>query len=181
MHPRLEAVIEHADRARLDLLAALDTIPPGLQEARPSEDAWSAAEVLEHLCRVEKGVTRLTELKAAELRGMAAVPMEGPEMVPVNVERFRRLPDRSSRIMAPDRVQPTGEVSAVEARAALLEHRRSLLSQLRQADGLALSTVSHPHPVFGDLDLYEWVYTIGGHELRHAAQLREIAAHFANA
>ena len=181
MHPRLESVIEHADHARLELLAALDSIPRELQEARPTEEAWSAAEVIEHLCRVEKGVTRLTEVKVLELRALSPVPMEAPGMVPVNVERFRRMPDRTVRIDAPERVMPGGTISAVEARTTLLELRRALLASLRVADGLALSQVSHPHPVFGNLDLYEWVYVTGGHESRHAAQLREIAAHFASA
>lgn len=179
MHPRLEAVIEHADRARLDLLAALDSIPPALQEARPSEEAWSAAEILEHLCRVEKGVTRLVEVKMLELKAMPEVPMEAPGLVPVDAAKFANLPDRAIRIDAPERVVPGGEMSAAEARGALLELRRQLLATLRVADGLALSRVQHPHPLFGNLDLYEWVYFAGGHESRHAAQLREIAAHFA--
>jgi DinB superfamily len=181
MHPRLAAVIEHADRARRELLAALDAIPPSLQEARPSEDAWSAAEIMEHLCRVEKGVIRLMEMKSLELRAMPEVPMEGPDMVPIRMERFVQFLDRSLRIDAPERVQPTGEVSAADARAALLELRRALLATLRVADGLALSKVEHPHAVFGKLDLYEWIYFTGSHELRHAEQLRGVAAHFTTA
>ena len=61
----------------------------------------------------------------------------------------------------------------------LLEVRRGYLEQLRASEGLALSAANHPHPFLGTLDMYEWVYFIGSHELRHAAQLREIAAHFA--
>ena len=43
------------------------------------------------------------------------------------------------------------------------------------ACSLALSTASHPHPLLGMLDMYEWVWANGAHELRHAAQIREVA------
>ncbi len=89
--------------------------------------------------------------------------------------------DRANRIDAPERVVPLGEMSAEAARSALLETRAILLDQLHAGDGLAFSTVMHPHPIFGPLDLYEWVYFVAVHERRHTAQVREIAAHFSAA
>lgn len=55
-----------------------------------------------------------------------------------------------------------------------------LLDHLNTGDGLAFSGVLHPHPIFGMLDLYEWVHFIGAHDRRHAEQVRELAAHFAS-
>lgn len=181
MHPRLAAVIEHADASRAELLAAIDAIPVELREARPSEQSWSAAEVLEHLARVEKGVAKLVALKVGELQSTPEPPRETPEMVAITDARFGVLANRANRIEAPDRVVPEGEMSAESARAALMETRGILLDQLHAGDGLAYSTVIHPHPFLGSLDLYEWVYFIGAHERRHAEQVRELAAHFAAA
>jgi DinB superfamily len=178
MHPRLTAAIEHADHARLVLLSALDAIPVPLQEARPSEEAWSAAEVIEHLARVERGISKLHAMKVAELQAMPVIPREMVGAEPMNIEKFATVPDRGTRLDAPERTRPTGELSASEARTMLLEVRRAHLEQLRESDGLALSAVTHPHPYFGALDMYEWVYFIGSHELRHAEQLRDLAAHF---
>ncbi len=173
MHPRLAAVIDYADRARTELIATVDAVPAPLREARPSEDAWSVAEILEHLFLVERGVAKLVALKAGEMQTLAAPPHEAPEMVPVELTRF--MVDRTTRVSAPERVVPRGEMSAEEARAALLQTRGMLLDQLHTADGLALSGISHPHPLFGPLDLYEWIYMTGWHELRHAEQIREVA------
>jgi hypothetical protein len=50
--------------------------------------------------------------------------------------------------------------------------RRAILT----GDGLALGTLTHPHPIFGPLTLYQWIATTAGHEGRHTAQIREIAA-----
>lgn len=181
MHPRLAAVIEHADIARCELLAAIDEIPEPLREARPRETAWSAAEVLEHLVRVEKGVAKLVALKVGEMQTQEHPPHEGPEMVTVDLSRFTAITDRSIPIDAPERVVPDGEMSAAAARAALSATRGILLDQLHAGDGLAYSTIQHPHPLFGALNLYEWVFFIGAHERRHVGQIREIAAHFRTA
>ena len=179
MHPRLAAVIDYADRARAELLATVDAVPPPLREARPSEEEWSVAEILEHLMIVERGVAKLVALKLAEMQTQSEPPREAPDAMPAAMSKLTRLGDRSIRLSAPERVVPRGELSAEEALSALLETRSALLDQLRAADGYALSQASHPHPFFGPLDLYEWVYMTGGHELRHAAQIRDVAAQLA--
>jgi len=178
MHPRLRMALDHVDHARLELLAALDTVPVEQQAARPAPDAWSAAEVLEHLARVERGLVRLTHVKVAEFRELSPVPAEDAELPAFDLVKFTRVEDRAMRLAAPERVCPTGTMSASEGRTAILEVRRAFVEQLAGGDGLPLSRIVHPHPFLGPLDLYEWVYLIGSHELRHARQLREIAAHF---
>jgi hypothetical protein len=42
-------------------------------------------------------------------------------------------------------------------------------------DGIAIDAVTHPHPVLGVIDAYQWFIFIGSHEARHAEQIREIA------
>ncbi len=180
MHPRTAAVVAFADAARAELFTAVDAIPGELREARPTESSWSAAEVLEHLVRVERGVAKLAALKIGEMQAAAEPLHEAPELVDVSTAKFEILGNREMRIEAPERVVPEGEMSAEAARAALIETRGILLDQLHAGDGLAYSAVLHPHPFLGTLNLYEWVHFIGAHERRHAAQVREIAAHFAS-
>ena len=176
MHPRLTAVIEYADCARTELLATVEAVPEPLREARPSEEAWSVAEILEHLMRVEKGVARLVAMKAGEMQSQSEPPRDPDELPELAISKFARMSDRTMKITAPERVAPLGEISAGEALEGLAQTRAQLREQLHAADGLALSTAHHMHPVFGVLNLYEWVYATGGHELRHADQIREVAA-----
>ncbi len=178
MHPRLAAVVAYADETRTELLAVVDAIPLSLREARPTEEGWSVAEVLEHLSRVEKGVAKLVALKVGELQMQTEPPREAAEMVAVDLGKFGLVETPVTKLTAPDRVAPLGEMSSEDARAALLETRGVLLDQLHAGDGLAYSSVRHPHPFLGELDLYEWVYFVGAHERRHLAQVRAIAAHF---
>ncbi len=180
MHPRLAAVISYADQTRTALLSAVDDIPEPLREARPTENEWSVAEVLEHLFRVEKGIAKLVALKVGEMQSMPEPPRELPEMVDIDAARFAVVQNREIRLDAPERVAPRGELSEEAARAALLETRGILLDQLHAADGLALSTILHPHPFLGELNLYEWVHFVASHEARHLAQVRALATHFAS-
>ena len=72
-------------------------------------------------------------------------------------------------------VAPRGKYSAAQGLAGLVESRQALLSALTAADGLALDEITQPHPLFGTLNLYQWVLFVGQHEARHTAQIREIA------
>ena len=88
------------------------------------------------------------------------------------------LANRTTRITAPDPIQPTGTVNADEAWAALERSREQLFGLLEAAEGRDLTQITRPHPVLGLLDGYQWIAAIGGHEERHMAQIEEIAALF---
>jgi hypothetical protein len=60
-----------------------------------------------------------------------------------------------------------------EALAGLDASRVALRNSLREADGIALN-FTYPHPMFGPLDLYQWLVFVGLHESRHACQIREL-------
>ena len=155
------------------LLERLSNIPVALQNQRPAPERWSIAEVLEHLVRIETGLTKLFMLKGQTPPG-ADVPAPPPEAhsTPTLGVRIR---DRSQRIEAPDRVRPAGSLSADSALTQLQAARAGLLGAFASADTVALDRVTHPHPVFGPLTLRSWMALTSDHEARHAAQIGEIA------
>ncbi len=173
MHPRTEELLRHLEENRAALHAAVDAVPSPLREMRPAADRWSVAEVLEHLGRVEEQLTRLLAARLAEARMTGAL---GPEResgrVTDSLDRF--VLDRRRRITAGDRVLPRGEMDSAMALAALDKTRANLRELIVSHDGLSLGAVSHPHPVLGVLDAYQWFTFIGTHEARHAAQIQEI-------
>lgn len=181
MEPRLADAMAYAEEARADLLATLELLPSELREARPTEEGWSAAEILEHLARVEKGIAKLVALKVAELAGAGHGDDGAGDKPPIDPSRFAIVVEATAKLDAPDRTRPAGELSAGAAARALGETRAMLRAELAKGDGLALATAHHPHPFLGPLDLHEWVFFVGAHERRHAAQLRALAQHFASA
>ena len=173
MHPRTEELLRHLDAHRVALRAAVDDVPPSLRETRPSPDRWSVAETLEHLARVEGQLTRLLTLRLSEAQAAGTLQPD-PETTPVaGMLDHALILDRRRRITAGERVLPRGEMDAATALVTLEETRAALRELIVANDGRSLGVISHPHPVFGPIDGYQWVLFIGSHEARHADQIRE--------
>jgi hypothetical protein len=173
MHPRTRELQEYLDEQRSVLRAAFDAVPAPLRNRPPAEGRWSPAAIIEHLAIVEARVSaRLGALiSEARARGLGAEPSSEPVLPTINVGQ---VVDRRTRFTAPEAIQPTG-LSAEAAWTALEEAGKGVRNLMKASDGLALGTVSMPHPVFGPSSAYHWFAFVGAHEARHAAQIREIA------
>jgi len=68
MHPRLTELLDYASLQRRLLHEAVSAVPESRRDLRPAPDAWSVAEVLEHLHRTESGVALLITARLAEAR-----------------------------------------------------------------------------------------------------------------
>jgi len=49
--------------------------------------------------------------------------------------------------------------------------RAAVMAMRTRIEAIDVSNVTFPHPVFGPLNLYEWLLFIGMHERRHLAQI----------
>jgi len=80
------------------------------------------------------------------------------------------------KVQAPDRVQPSGNVSFEES-LERLEASREAFVQMRTAMATHdLSGSRFPHPFLGELTASEWLMVAGGHEMRHIKQIeRQLA------
>lgn len=174
MHRRLAELVEFLDTTRATLLDAAGAVPPDRFTQRPGPDRWSAAELLEHLARVESSCARVVAKMTAEARANG-VGAEQSESSVLGALDGRHVTDRTRRLEAPPIVAPEGGFSRDRALAALDGSRSQLRRAIADADGLALQQVHFAHRVLGDLDLYQWILFVGQHEQRHLPQLEEIA------
>lgn len=158
------------DDERAALLAGIAQVPVALREQRPMADAWSVAEVVEHLAHVERGIAKLIAL-----RGREQPPPGQAAATPLDAPRIARLRNRTERIEAPERIRPSGTVGAAEALRALEEARTKLREAVIAADSASLDACTHAHAVLGVLTLRDWVRFVAHHEARHAAQVTDIA------
>lgn len=175
LHPRLQALVQELTDARRELLEAAHEVPAAQRMLRPSPDQWSVTEVLDHLVKVESSSGRLFSVHSRQLRANGAPPETETEIASI-VAPYARfgMETRARRVDAPEMVSPSADVDFDAAVTALETSRARLLLALREADGLALGSVSVPHPRLGALTLYEWVLTIARHERRHVLQLHDI-------
>jgi hypothetical protein len=95
---------------------------------------------------------------------------------PVSTAPLAHVLDRDAKLVASERSHPKLGLDWATARDSLRSARGSLCELVRSSDGVALSELVIDHPIFGPLDVYQWVIFLGGHQRRHAAQIREAGA-----
>jgi hypothetical protein len=170
MHSITRELLTHFDEQRAVLKSAFESVPEQMRNRPPAPERWSAANVVEHLSIVEARIAKILSERIAEVPGgLGAETINGPILPTID---YKRVHDRTNRVKAPEGAIPTG-LDPASAWAALEKSGAMLLAVLTDNDGLALSTISHPHPRFGVMSAYEWVAFLGAHEVRHAAQIRE--------
>jgi hypothetical protein len=173
MHPRTEEILQCLDSELARLRAAVDAVPAERRSERPAADRWSVAEVLEHLARSEAAVLKacVRQMEAANQAGLAADSETTSIRHTLPPEQ---VANRQRRVVAPEKLHPQG-IDAAAAWSEIERTRARFLEFVKSCDGLALGEISFPHPVFGPLNMYQWLLFAAGHHARHAAQIREIA------
>ena len=170
MHSITTELLGYLDDQRSVLKSAFESIPAEMRDRTPAPERWSAANIVEHLAIVEARISKILSDRIDEARsGLSAQTSNGPILPTID---YKRMYDRSVRVKAPETAIPTG-LDAASAWTALENAGSMMRAMLRVNDGLSLSSVTHVHPRFGPLSVYEWVAFLGAHEVRHAAQIRE--------
>jgi hypothetical protein len=172
--PRIVRLEQELARVRRAFESSLDAIPVDrLHRAPPG--AWTPAQLVWHVAKVERGVARLVERLDAALPPMSTVP-PGPGVDAI-MRVLDHIPylDRTQKRPAPTPLVPPGAVDLVAERARWHDGRAQLLAAIRTA-GPRLSLLRYDHLLFGPFDGWQWVLSVARHEERHLLQLNEVAA-----
>jgi len=153
---------------RDQLLAQFAAIPVD-QRARPDgAGGWSAAQIVEHVARVEGNVARMIA-KGAELPQTAT--SEERQAGLLTDTRIRWVRERTTKVEAPERVRPAVGLPPDDALARLHASRAAVLEAFTAADPAVLDGVIVPHPCIGPLTLRAWMELIAHHDARHGEQM----------
>ena len=173
LHPRIAEIVDELEKAQRDLVDVIMAIPEQRREAPALSNAWSIAQQLEHLAIVEDGSGRLMSKLIKVVEASGAKETDSASLLH-SLDAFQ-LWKVTRRIEAPESVSPTEGLSAADALARLTASRLRMIAALHRASGLALASVSAPHPVVGPLNVYQWGLFAAQHQRRHITQIREIA------
>jgi hypothetical protein len=174
VHSRTRELVAQLDLSHADLKTAVDMIPLSERGWRPAPGRWSAAEIVDHLALVEKRIAKLMSAQIAAARE-AGLRQESDDSSVMGMMRMDRLLDRRRPLTSSEASQPREGVDANTAWTDFETANLSIREAVAAGDGMALGDITVPHPVLGPLNLYQWVLFVGGHESRHAIQIREIA------
>jgi uncharacterized damage-inducible protein DinB len=151
------------EKVRQAVLKAVEGVPDDVLNTKPSPNAWSPMQILDHLQLME------TVIAQNVAKQLASGKREKASKKPIGLTVSRIL-----KVDAPKHVVPTDGFVPLEEMKRRLEASRTLLEQVYEgADKEDLEQKSMQHPVFGKVPLVQWFPFVGLHEKRHLKQLEK--------
>lgn len=154
------------------LLASIKGLTPAQWTFKPSPDAWSVQECVEHLILAEDlifGEAQKT-LKTPAVARLANETSEGDRQVVAQME------DRSKKIKTPKILEPTGKFPTPESAAQeYRRHRDKTIAYVKTTHDPLLVHVGDG-PSQNPRDVYQFLLELAAHTARHTAQIREVKA-----
>jgi uncharacterized damage-inducible protein DinB len=168
-----QSAIKYLEETRQKVLDSLKDLSDAQWKFKSAPDRWSAAEVAEHIAVSEEAILglvteRVMKSPAAPEKKEAAKDKD--ELVRTSVT------NRSVKVQAPEMLKPASRFKTREemikafnaSRDKTIEYVKTTQDDLRSHFG--------PHPIFKDIDAYQWVLLISGHSERHSLQILEVRA-----
>ncbi len=156
------------ERSRQEFIAALAGLTESQANARPDPERWSVLDCVEHVTTVEERFQGWLN---------AAKKLDAPRIdKDKEAGLMARVPDRSTRVKAPEAVVPAGRFTTLEQALEQFNAGRTRSIQFAEDRCDDLYCLASEHPRFGPVNGVELLIIIAGHSRRHAAQIRETRA-----
>jgi uncharacterized damage-inducible protein DinB len=168
-----QSAIKYLEETRQKVLDSLKDLSDAQWKFKSGPDRWSAAEVAEHIAVSEGTILALVTERVMK----SPVAPEKKEAAKDKDELVRTsVTNRTVKVQAPEMLKPTSRFKTREemikafnaSRDKTIEYVKTTQDDLRSHFG--------PHPIFKDLDAYQWVLLISGHSERHSLQILEVRA-----
>jgi hypothetical protein len=175
--PTLDPTMTRSERAELidllnksnrEFLEAVETVTDRQWSFKPEPDRWSIAEVAEHIVLSEAA---LFDNATKNVNGSAD---EKWDATLGKTDMLRRaLPNRSTKVIAPEEIQPKHGMTRAQLMARFKEQRARTLAYAQETEApLKAHTVANPF--FGPLNGHQWLLYIPLHNQRHNLQIAEV-------
>lgn len=168
-----KAAVAYLEETRQKFLASLQDLSEAQWKFKPAPDRWSVAEVAEHIALSEDLILGLI---TGQIMKSPAAP-EKKAAVKGKEEMLRKmLPNRSQKAQAPEVLKPTNRWATQAELVKDFQASRDKTVKYVQTTQDDLRSHFGPHPVFKDLDGYQWLFLLAGHSERHTEQIKEVKA-----
>ena len=167
-------IFERIDETRERLYSRVEGLSDEQAAKRPSPNAWSVKEIIEHLSIIEDRLLRMMTMMLMKAESAGAGSSNGPvEIKPFSLEKLIER-SRNEKYDAPEAVRPSGQVTLADSLAKMRRSREELHGLRSRVETTDLSGATYPHPVGAALNFYEWLAFIGVHEERHLRQIDSV-------
>jgi uncharacterized damage-inducible protein DinB len=163
-------ILDQLDASRQRLLTLVDGLTLEQWTFRPAEGRWSIGDCIEHVVQVENRLIGRVEKKLQEPPN----PDQKPSAAVSDEALARMVPDRTNRFEAPEAARPLGRWTDPNDLLTQFHVTRARTCQFVEQTDADLRSHFMPHPVFGELDCFQWLLALSLHGERHARQIDEI-------
>lgn len=168
-----QAAVKYLEDTRQKVLDSLKDLSDEQWKFKSGPDRWSAAEVAEHIAVSEE---TLLGLVTDRVMKSPAAP-EKKEAAKGKDELVRNsVTNRSVKVQAPEMLRPTNRFKTREEMVKAFNASRDKTIEYVKTTQDDVRSHFMPHPVFKDLDAYQWVLLLSGHSERHSLQILEVKA-----
>lgn len=176
LKPKLAELFQYMDRTRAALEETVRDMNTAFAEIKPRDGSWSAAQILAHLAIVEGRVVKMVKSTIDAARAAGNVGPDSSDARIVGTLDHFQVTEPVVKLSAPPTITPEGP-KAVDDSLASLESSRAELKDLLIANAdMDLHAIKRPHPVFSELDMYQWALFAAEHEERHRKQIERTLA-----
>jgi uncharacterized damage-inducible protein DinB len=169
----MQTLLTHLETSRKAFLDEVAGLTPEQCAVRPSMDAWSILEVVEHIATVEIGILEVfrTRLFAQPCPPEYKAQTAGKDQLVVDA-----MKDRTRRRISPDLVKPAGRWPDASSALQAFDRARIALMEFLREEKRDLRNYCAPHPALKALDGHQWILFIVSHTDRHREQIADLKA-----
>ncbi len=166
-----DKALKYLESTRANVLEATKGLSPAQWNFKPGPDRWSVAEVTEHIAAAEDFLMAMVNEKVMK----APARTEADDVKAIDEQVLKAVPDRTTKVQAPEPLRPTNRYGSAEASLKHFEESRAkTIEFLKSTNDLREHAADGP---FGKkLDGYEGVLFVAAHSERHTKQINEVKA-----
>jgi hypothetical protein len=165
-----KVLLDHLNRSSSDFSVSIKGLTSEQWNYKPAAGVWSIAECAEHIALSED---LMRDMIANKILTSPPVPERAADRKALDEKVQKMITDRSFKAKAPEPLQPSGRFNTPDAALKNFEQSRAKTISLANSRG-DLREHAGPHPVFKELDAYQWLLYLSGHTMRHTAQIQEV-------
>lgn len=168
-------IFDDVQAARERLYERVEKLSSAQAGFKKAPDAWSVAEILEHLNKSEQLVVKLFTETLPQAGVSADAKTATVKFAPFSMDSYLES-TRGRKLKSPEPLAPAGDLPVKELLQRLRASRAQLLALRPRFEGHDLSGIIGPHPAYGPINPYQALAGVGLHEKRHLRQIEAITA-----
>ena len=174
MAKKIQELVDALSGMRQALFDSVSGLSEAQLDYKPTDGEWAISDIFHHLALTDEANMKLMgrSLKQADAAGVPPDPT--PDQSVLNCLDPFADTLRNTRAQAPEFVRPQSHQPVPDSIARLEASREKIMASIERLGQYDLSLVKFPHPLLGELNLYQWIMIAGGHERRHTAQIGRI-------